>query len=342
MLPLLLLPLLLAGRVESAVVAPTPVSGTAPAQVQKREPLITRFATVFSSGDPTKERTANGGFECRVDLDRSLWGFCPTTVLFASDCGLAGNCVDRHSCSKGCGRGPGLTTFTWYVSCVSSDASRKGKRLTDLVSTGTNGEFCTTAELYLTNGIGPFSYIGCGSAPTTDRYWAFTTNQTTKAAPTPSSDTTFSRVIPSPPVVPTETSGPLTPAPDSNSSSNNNTSTTGAPVAASNGAPNNTLAIIGGIVGCVALLCVSGIVVIWLLKRRRDGNKAKALAEQQDRREAHETKPPPQYHAAEKWAPHEVGADPLPIRELGGHDMRSPVELPAASPRFFRFSRRMM
>lgn len=83
MLPLLFLPLLLAGRVESAVVAPTPASGTVPAQVQKREPLITRFATVFSSGDATKERTANGGFECRVDLDRSLWGFCPTTVLFA-------------------------------------------------------------------------------------------------------------------------------------------------------------------------------------------------------------------------------------------------------------------
>lgn len=210
-----------------------------------------------------------------------------------------------------------------------------------MASTGTNGEFCTTAELYLTNGIGPFSYIGCGSAPTTDRYWAFTTNQTSKAAPATFSETALSRVIPSPPPVPTETSGLLTPAPNSNLTSNN-TSTTGGPVAASNGAPDNTVAIIGGIVGCVALLCVSGIVVIWLLKRRRDGNKAKALAEQQDRREAYETKPPPQYHAAEKWAPREVGADPLPIRELGGNDVRSPVELPAASPRFFRLSRRMM
>ncbi|KAK0750522.1 hypothetical protein B0T18DRAFT_346030 [Schizothecium vesticola] len=317
MLPLLFLPLFLAGGVEPAAVAPTPVSGTVPAQVQKREPLITRFATVFSSGDPTKERTANGGFECRVDLDRSLWGFCPTTVLFASDCGLAGNCVDRHLCSKGCGRGPGLTTFT----CA-----------------GTNGEYCTTAELYLTDGIGPFSYIGCGSAPTTDRYWAFTTNRTTKGAPTTSSETAFSRVIPSPPAVPTETGSLLTPGPNSNSTSNT-TNTTGAPVAASNGAPNNTVAIIGGVVGCVALLCVSAIVVIWLLKRRRDGNRARALAEQQDQREAYETKPPPQYYAAGGWATHEVGADRMPIQELGGNDIKSPVELPAASP---RFSRRMM
>lgn len=105
---------------------------------------------------------------------------------------------------------------------------------TDVASTGTNGESCTTAELYLTNGIGPFSYIGCGSAPTTDRYWAFTTNQTIKAAPATFSETAFSRVIPSPPPVPTETSGLLTPAPNSNSTSNN-TSTTGGPVAASKG-----------------------------------------------------------------------------------------------------------
>ena len=44
-----------------------------------------------------------------------LWGFCPTTVISASDCGLAGNCVDSHACTAGCGikNVASITTFTW-------------------------------------------------------------------------------------------------------------------------------------------------------------------------------------------------------------------------------------
>lgn len=37
-----------------------------------------------------------------VDLGRNLWGFCPVSVFVAADCGLAGNCIDRHACSRGC------------------------------------------------------------------------------------------------------------------------------------------------------------------------------------------------------------------------------------------------
>lgn len=71
----------------------------------------------FHDGDPDRPRTAEDGFDCRIDTERGLWGFCPTTVIVASDCGLAGNCVDSHDCSRGCGiRGTsGITTFTWYV-----------------------------------------------------------------------------------------------------------------------------------------------------------------------------------------------------------------------------------
>ena len=71
----------------------------------------------YHDGDPDRPRTAEKGFECRIDTERGLWGFCPTTVKVASDCGLAGSCVDEGSCSKGCGiRGSsGITTFTWYV-----------------------------------------------------------------------------------------------------------------------------------------------------------------------------------------------------------------------------------
>jgi hypothetical protein len=47
-----------------------------------------------------------------------LWGFCPVTVIAATDCGLAGSCVDQASCSSGCGQTgmKQLTTFAWYAS----------------------------------------------------------------------------------------------------------------------------------------------------------------------------------------------------------------------------------
>jgi hypothetical protein len=71
----------------------------------------------YLNGDPSKKRTADSGYNCRVDTKNGLWGFCPTTVLTASDCGLAGSCVDSHDCSDGCGMtdSEDLTTFTWYV-----------------------------------------------------------------------------------------------------------------------------------------------------------------------------------------------------------------------------------
>jgi hypothetical protein len=76
--------------------------------------LNTRFSTIFLTGDNTKPRTANAGYDCRVDLLHDLWGFCPSSVIAATDCGLAGSCVDSFSCSKGCGfTDTPYTTFTW-------------------------------------------------------------------------------------------------------------------------------------------------------------------------------------------------------------------------------------
>ena len=71
----------------------------------------------YASGDPKRPRTANSGFNCRVDTVNGVWGFCPTTVIAASDCGLAGSCVDAHSCVDGCGAvdQTDVTTFTWWV-----------------------------------------------------------------------------------------------------------------------------------------------------------------------------------------------------------------------------------
>lgn len=69
----------------------------------------------YLNGDPSRPRTANSGYDCRVDAANQLWGFCPTTVIAASDCGLAGSCIDQYKCSSGCGAAgkTQLTTFTW-------------------------------------------------------------------------------------------------------------------------------------------------------------------------------------------------------------------------------------
>jgi hypothetical protein len=76
--------------------------------------LVTRFSTIFAGGDASQIRTAGPNFDIRVDLLNGLFGFCPTTVIAATDCGLAGICVDSFSCSEGCGfTDTPLTTFIW-------------------------------------------------------------------------------------------------------------------------------------------------------------------------------------------------------------------------------------
>jgi hypothetical protein len=72
----------------------------------------------YQEGDPQSARTAQPGYGCSVDTANGLWGFCPTTVISVKDCGLAGVCVDSHSCIEGCGRlseRRDITTFSWSV-----------------------------------------------------------------------------------------------------------------------------------------------------------------------------------------------------------------------------------
>lgn len=85
-------------------------------EFDKRAVMQTEMSTCgYQNGDPKRIRTANPGFDCRVDTMNGLWGFCPVTVIAATDCGLAGSCVDHASCSSGCGKTDNtkLTTFTW-------------------------------------------------------------------------------------------------------------------------------------------------------------------------------------------------------------------------------------
>ena len=69
----------------------------------------------YVDGDAARPRTADDGYNCRVDVAHGLWGFCPKSVVYARDCGLAAACIDRGSCSRGCGilEEASLTTFTW-------------------------------------------------------------------------------------------------------------------------------------------------------------------------------------------------------------------------------------
>ncbi|KAM0454954.1 hypothetical protein ACHAPV_008095 [Trichoderma viride] len=104
----------------------------------------------FQNGDPNKMRTADPGFDCRVDTMNGLWGFCPVTVIAATDCGLAGSCVDQASCSSGCGQ-TGMNQLTTFT-C--------GPK-----------QFCSTA--LLTFGVDQtYTYIACGAILNNDEYEA--------------------------------------------------------------------------------------------------------------------------------------------------------------------------
>jgi hypothetical protein len=62
--------------------------------------ISTRLKTIYLSGDERKRRTAELGFDYRVE--GGLWALCPTTVAAVSDC-LVGACYDKFICSTGCG-----------------------------------------------------------------------------------------------------------------------------------------------------------------------------------------------------------------------------------------------
>ena len=85
-------------------------------RLHKRQTTAIVSTCGYLNGDVKKSRTGEPGFGCRVDTSNGLWGFCPTTVIAARDCGLAGYCIDKHSCQNGCGRSisrKDITTVTW-------------------------------------------------------------------------------------------------------------------------------------------------------------------------------------------------------------------------------------
>ncbi|PTB62600.1 hypothetical protein BBK36DRAFT_1172362 [Trichoderma citrinoviride] len=263
-------------------------------EFDKRADVQTEMSTCgYQNGDPNKFRTANPGFDCRVDTANGLWGFCPVTVVAATDCGLAGSCVDQGSCSDGCGKtdNPRLTTFT----CKSK-------------------QFCSTA--LLTFGVDQtYSYIGCGGSPKTDHYLITPTAISTPASP--ASETTSTPTVAQTTTSASSMSTNAGPTNGTNGGSGNNTS---------NGASstNNTGAIVGGVIGGLALLCISGIVAILLLRRNRPhGSQTPTKGPHRDTNQSwYDPRPETKHRFTGGWGPRELE---------GSQNERSPdhaIELP--------------
>ena len=90
----------------------------AQASLSRRDAIpATMFTCGYLNGDPAQGWPAPSGYDCRVDTAHGIWGFCPTSVITATDCGLGGYCFDTNGCSSGCGslsNNPAITTWTWY------------------------------------------------------------------------------------------------------------------------------------------------------------------------------------------------------------------------------------
>lgn len=229
----------------------------------------------YRSGDPAHVWLAPSGYNCRVDTLNGLWGFCPTTVLAATDCGLGGYCFDTNTCTSGCGQpglrnNPTITTWTWYVQCDTRghQFDMHGELIViQLISTPSDPQsrFCSTA--FLTFGIDQtYVYLHCGPDAGTQHYMASPTAS-------PASLSSTHSTSPSPITTPESPVSSATP-------SSNATSTSSMPSLASEpnknsdgvssgGSTNNMGAIIGGSIGGFALLCGFGVVAICLLRNNR-------------------------------------------------------------------------
>ncbi|KAM0249641.1 hypothetical protein ACHAP5_002768 [Fusarium lateritium] len=223
--------------------APFPVQ---PSNHIEQRAISTELSTCgYLNGDPKKKRTADSGYNCRVDTKNGLWGFCPTTVLTATDCGLAGSCVDSHDCSDGCGMtdSEDLTTFT---------CGRKS--------------FCSMA--LLTFGVDQtYSYIACGTKATTDHFYITPTIDVTTTSE--SAESTTSKTKTSSAVSSETTSSNIETA----QSSSTEVSGTSSDEGPSESSSNNLGPIIGGVIGGLVVICGTIITAIFLLRRNRRKDK---------------------------------------------------------------------
>lgn len=221
----------------------------------------------YAEGDPKKPRTADPGFDCRVDAKNGLWGFCPTTVSFPEDCGLAGVCLDSHSCTEGCGRltrRTDITTFSWSViPCTGT--------IMKLRETSDSTQFCSTV-LSIAGRDQSYEYIACGARAGTDRLFPSPNTasaKTTPSSPTSLPSTSFAISVSQPTPTSLETS--TAPAETSVASS-----TSGPIPITSKQESTNIGAIVGGVLGGLSLICLT--ILGTVLIRRKHGAGGKAIS----------------------------------------------------------------
>lgn len=261
-------------------------------ELDKRADIQTGMSVCgFLNGDPKKARTANPGFDCRVDTMNGLWGFCPVTVISATDCGFAGSCVDQGSCSSGCGK-PDQTQLTTYT-C--------GPK-----------QFCST--VLLTFGVDQsYSYIACGRNPTTEHYLISPTSdlssataQSSSTAEPTSTTGVSSSSSKSTDASPGSTSGPTTPS--TTEASAKETAGGGGGTSTGGSSTNNTGAIIGGVIGGIALLCFSGIAAIFLLRRNQSRRRQTLMkgAQRNTHQSWYDPSPKTNHRFTGGWGPREL------------------------------------
>ncbi|KAI5465522.1 hypothetical protein BGZ63DRAFT_373822 [Mariannaea sp. PMI_226] len=318
--------------------SPTPSTGSG-SQLQERD-IGTRLTTCgYLNGNPQQVRTAELGWDCRIDTRNGLWGFCPTTVIVATDCGIAGSCVDQYDCSEGCGlTNEGLPTVTWLVPTEllgeypKESATPKARLqnlfpLTDRHDFSVSGQnaYCSTA--LLTFGVDQtYSYIGCGVNSFTEHYEitprvdAETT--TTATSEEPDTSTTLPETLTAEGTTtyiakPTFTSERSSTVIDDNAQESE-TSSPASKSPSTGGSPTNTGAIIGGVIGGLVLICLTVVAAIYL-QRRNNGQSSS---------------PKKKYGASQErfslWRLSNKPKDPLELagwgpRELAGSE---PPELP--------------
>ncbi|KAF2730041.1 hypothetical protein EJ04DRAFT_587225 [Polyplosphaeria fusca] len=239
-------------RVAQPEIPTTTTTTPDPNRQDQRKRQVSSVTSVcgYLDGDPQRSRTADPGYECRIDTASGLWGFCSTTVVSAKDCNLVGYCIDTHSCTSGCGRLSNVDGVS-TTSCGSTD-------------------FCSIA-LLINGPDQSFEYVACGASFTTDNLFAVPKSvdaATTSPPPsfvltaTPTSLTTLTSSTPIPPSSPSSTD----PIAQSASSTPSAKPTT------------NTPAIVGGVIGALAMICLT-ILGIFFIRRLKLSSSAAAATD---------------------------------------------------------------
>ncbi|KAL1850971.1 hypothetical protein VTK73DRAFT_9589 [Phialemonium thermophilum] len=228
-----------------------------PGRMARRE-TASRFSVCgYQDGDPERPRTAEPGFDCRVDTQNGLWGFCPTTVIAAADCGFAGSCLDEHECSDGCGRF-GYGNF-------------------QMVTCSDGAPLCSTAVLTVDKGQ-TYSYIACGHDASVVHYQISPTAGGGRGETATATSDTGPPVAASTSTDEASTSSPPT-APSSSVPSVSATAPVASVSLTISTSPKSRPpvgAIVGGVLGGLAILCATALLGLYLLRKGRAGQPSAA------------------------------------------------------------------